>query len=134
MYKRQLLAPFVKYDNLTYEQVKQAMQEFVFNMNVQTRVGFKTPFTNITMDLTVPSYYAEQPVIIGGELQEATYKEFQNEMDMINKAFFEIRMEGDNSGLVFTFPIPTYNITKDFDWNNTVSYTHLSGLIHLRNP
>ena len=113
-----LLAPFVKYDNLTYEQVKQAMQEFVFNMNVPTRVGFQTPFTNITMDLTVPSYYAEQPVIIGGELQEATYKEFQNEMDMINKAFFEIMMEGDNSGRVFTFPIPTYNITKDFDWNN----------------
>ena len=113
-----LLAPFVKYDNLTYEQVKQAMQEFVFNMNVPTRVGFQTPFTNNTKDLTVPSYYAEQPDIIGGELQEATYKEFQNEMDMINKAFFEIMMEGDNSGRVFTFPIPTYNITKDFDWNN----------------
>ena len=87
-------------------------------MNVPTRVGFQTPFTNITMDLTVPSYYAEQPVIIGGELQERTYKEFQKEMDMLNKAFFEIMMEGDNSGRVFTFPIPTYNITKDFDWDN----------------
>lgn len=113
-----LLAPFIKYDNLDYKQVKQAIQEFVFNMNVPTRVGFQTPFTNITMDLTVPSYYAEQPVIIGGELQEATYKEFQDEMDMLNKAFFEVMMEGDNSGRVFTFPIPTYNITKDFDWDN----------------
>lgn len=100
------------------------MQEFVFNMNVPTRVGFQTPFTNITMDLTVPSYYAEQPVIIGGELQERTYKEFQKEMDMLNKAFFEIMMEGDNSGRVFTFPIPTYNITKDFDWDNE----NISGL------
>ena len=113
-----LLAPFVRYDNLTYEQVKQAMQEFIFNMNVPTRVGFQTPFTNITMDLTVPSYYADQSVIIGGEFMEDTYKNFQPEMDMINKAFFEIMMEGDNSGRVFTFPIPTYNITKDFDWDN----------------
>ena len=113
-----LLAPFIRYDNLDYKQVKQAIQEFVFNMNVPTRVGFQTPFTNITMDLTVPSYYAEQPVIIGGELQEAVYKDFQNEMDMLNKAFFEVMMEGDNSGRVFTFPIPTYNITKDFDWDN----------------
>ena len=113
-----LLAPFIRYDNLTYEQVKQAMQEFVFNMNVPTRVGFQTPFTNITMDLTVPTYYAEQPVIIGGELMEETYKDFQKEMDMLNKAFFEVMMKGDNSGRVFTFPIPTYNITKDFDWDN----------------
>lgn len=113
-----LLAPFIKYDNLDYSQVKQAIQEFVFNMNVPTRVGFQTPFTNITIDLTVPSYYADQSVIIGGEYQEATYKEFQAEMDMLNKAFFEVMMEGDNSGRVFTFPIPTYNITKDFDWDN----------------
>ena len=113
-----LLAPFIRYDNLDYKQVKRAIQEFVFNMNVPTRVGFQTPFTNITMDLNVPSYYAEQPVIIGGELQEATYKEFQKEMDMLNKAFFEVMMDGDNSGRVFTFPIPTYNITKDFDWDN----------------
>ena len=113
-----LLAPFIKYDNLDYSQVKQAIQEFVFNMNVPTRVGFQTPFTNITMDLTVPSYYADQSVIVGGEYQEATYKEFQKEMDMLNKAFFEVMMAGDNSGRVFTFPIPTYNITKDFDWDN----------------
>lgn len=113
-----LLAPFIRYDKLSYEQVKQSMQEFVFNMNVPTRVGFQTPFTNITMDLTVPSYYADHPVIIGGELMEETYKEFQPEMDMLNKAFFEIMMEGDASGRVFSFPIPTYNITKDFDWDN----------------
>ncbi len=113
-----LLAPFIRYDKLSYAQVKQSMQEFVFNMNVPTRVGFQTPFTNITMDLTVPSYYADHPVIIGGELMEETYKEFQPEMDMLNKAFFEIMMEGDASGRVFSFPIPTYNITKDFDWDN----------------
>ena len=113
-----LLAPFVRYDGLNYEQVKQALQEFVFNMNVPTRVGFQTPFSNVTMDLTVPSYYKDQCVIIGGEMKEETYGEFQNEMNMINKAFFEVMMEGDASGRVFTFPIPTYNITKDFDWDN----------------
>ncbi|MBE7706392.1 MAG: ribonucleoside triphosphate reductase [Cyanobacteria bacterium SIG30] len=113
-----LLAPFVRYDNLSYQQVKQALQEFVFNMNVPTRVGFQTPFSNVTMDLVVPSYYANQNVIVGGEVKEETYSEFQNEMDMINKAFFEVMMQGDYSGRVFTFPIPTYNITKDFNWDN----------------
>lgn len=113
-----LLAPFVRYDGLNYKQVKQALQEFVFNMNVPTRVGFQTPFSNVTMDLTVPSYYKDQCVIVGGEMKEETYGDFQNEMNMINKAFFEVMMEGDASGRVFTFPIPTYNITKDFDWNN----------------
>ena len=119
-----LLAPFVRYDGLNYDQVKQALQEFVFNMNVPTRVGFQTPFSNITLDLNVPSYYADQPVIIGGEYMEETYSQFQNEMDMINKAFFEVMMEGDSLGRVFTFPIPTYNITKDFNWDNP----HLEGL------
>lgn len=113
-----LLAPFVYYDNLNYKQVKQALQEFVFNMNVPTRVGFQTPFTNITMDLNVPSYYKDQAAIVGGEVMEKTYGEFSEEMNMINKAFFEIMTEGDDNGRVFTFPIPTYNITKDFDWNN----------------
>ena len=113
-----LLAPFVKYDKLEYAQVKQAMQEFVFNLNVPTRTGFQTPFTNITMDMTVPSYYADHPVIIGGELMEDTYKEFQHEMNLINKAYFEIMMQGDCTGKVFTFPIPTYNVTKDFDRDN----------------
>ena len=113
-----LLAPFVRYDKLDYAQVKQAMQEFVFNLNVPTRTGFQTPFTNITMDLTVPSYYADASVIIGGELKEETYKEFQKEMNLINKAYFEVMMQGDYTGKVFTFPIPTYNITKNFDWEN----------------
>lgn len=113
-----LLAPFVRYDGLNYAQVKQALQEFVFNMNVPTRVGFQTPFSNVTMDLVVPSYYKDQCVIVGGEMKEETYGDFQNEMNMINKAFFEVMMEGDASGRVFTFPIPTYNITKDFDWDN----------------
>lgn len=113
-----LLAPFIRYDGLDYTQVKQAMQEFIFNLNVPTRTGFQTPFTNITMDICVPSYYANQNVIIGGEIKEETYKDFQKEMDMINKAYFEVMMKGDNTGQVFTFPIPTYNITKDFDWDN----------------
>jgi len=113
-----LLAPFIRYDNLDYPQVKQAMQEFIFNLNVPTRTGFQTPFTNITMDLNVPSYYADQHVIIGGELQEETYKEFAHEMNLLNKAYFEVMMQGDATGQVITFPIPTYNITKDFDWDN----------------
>lgn len=113
-----LLAPFIRYDELDYKQVKQSMQEFIFNLNVPTRTGFQTPFTNVTMDLTVPSYYADQNVIIGGEPMEETYGEFQHEMDMLNKAYFEVMMQGDQTGQVFTFPIPTYNITKDFDWDN----------------
>ncbi len=113
-----LLAPFIRYDNLNYDQVKQAMQEFIFNLNVPTRTGFQTPFTNVTMDMTVPSYYKDQAVIIGGEPMEATYGEFQAEMDLFNKAFFEVMMEGDATGQVFTFPIPSYNITKDFNWDN----------------
>lgn len=113
-----LLAPYIYYDKLSYDQVKQAMQEFIFNMNVPTRVGFQTPFTNVTMDLNCPSYYKDQAAIVGGEIMEKTYGEFSEEMNMINRAFFEIMSEGDNSGRVFTFPIPTYNITKDFDWDN----------------
>ena len=113
-----LLAPFIRYDNLDFAQVKQAMQEFVFNLNVPTRTGFQTPFTNITMDLEVPSYYKKQAVIIGGKLQNECYEDFQKEMNMLNRAFFEVMCEGDNSGQVFTFPIPTYNITKDFNWDN----------------
>ncbi|MFC1751798.1 ribonucleoside triphosphate reductase [Thermoproteota archaeon] len=113
-----LLAPFIKYDNLTYKEVKQAMQEFVFNVNIPTRVGFQTPFTNITMDLQASKTLADMPVMIGGKAKKETYKEFQQEMDMINRAFCEIMMEGDYKGRIFTFPIPTYNITADFDWNN----------------
>lgn len=113
-----LLAPFIWYDHLSYEEVKQALQEFVFNVNVPTRVGFQTPFTNVTLDLTVPSHYAKMRVLRGGKQQIETYSEFQREMDMFNQAFLEVMSEGDASGRVFTFPIPTYNITKDFDWDN----------------
>ncbi len=113
-----LLAPFIRYDKLTYKEVKQAMQEFVFNVNVPTRVGFQTPFTNITMDLVVPKHYRDQSVLIGGKPQNEKYGDFQKEMDTLNKAFLEVMSEGDAKGRVFTFPIPTYNITKDFDWEN----------------
>ena len=113
-----LLAPFIYYDKLTYKEVKQALQEFLFNVNVPTRVGFQTPFTNITLDLNVPSYYKDQGVIIGGQIQDKKYGEFQTEMDMFNKAFLEVMLEGDAKGRVFTFPIPTYNITKNFNWDN----------------
>lgn len=113
-----LLAPFIRFDRLTYPEVKQALQEFVFNINIPTRVGFQTPFTNITMDLVVSPLFAETSVIIGGEMQESTYSQFQPEMDMLNRAFLEVMTEGDAGGRVFTFPIPTYNITGDFDWDN----------------
>lgn len=113
-----LLAPFVRYDRLDFKEVKQAIQEFVFNLNVPTRVGFQTPFTNLTMDLQPPSTLANQPVIVGGEPQPETYGEFQPEMTLINQAFLEVMSEGDAQGRVFTFPIPTYNIDADFDWEN----------------
>lgn len=113
-----LLAPFIRYDGLDYQEVKQAIQEFIFNINIPTRVGFQTPFTNITMDLYVPQILKDHPVIIGGEMRPETYAEFQTEMDMLNRAFAEVMMAGDAKGRVFTFPIPTYNITRDFDWNN----------------
>ena len=113
-----LLAPFIRYDNMNDKEIKQALQEFVFNINIPTRVGFQTPFTNITMDLHVPSILKDHPVIIGGVEKDETYSNFQPEMDMLNKAFAEVMMEGDAKGRVFTFPIPTYNITADFDWDN----------------
>ena len=113
-----LLAPFVRYDKLTYKQVKQEIQSFVFNMNVSTRVGFQTPFSNITLDIIPPKTLASEHVIIGGEPQKETYGDFPKEMAMINRAFAEVMCEGDASGRIFTFPIPTYNITKNFDWEN----------------
>lgn len=115
------LAPFIRYDHLTYEEVKQAMQEFLYNVNVPTRVGFQTPFTNITMDLRPPKVLGEENVIIGGALQPERYRDFQEEMDMLNSAFAELMMEGDARGRVFSFPIPTYNLTKDFDWDSPVA-------------
>ncbi|ACL69858.1 ribonucleoside triphosphate reductase [Halothermothrix orenii] len=114
------LAPFIYYDNLSYKDVKQAMQEFIYNMNVPTRVGFQTPFTNITMDLTPSPAIADQPAIIGGKPMDKTLGEFQKEMDMLNRAFAEVMLEGDAKGRVFSFPIPTYNITSDFNWDNPV--------------
>jgi len=113
-----LLAPFIRYDDLSFKEVKQALQEFVFNINIPTRVGFQTPFTNITMDLNVPKMLKDTPVILGGQMQPETYGQFQEEMDTFNRAFAEVMMEGDAKGRVFTFPIPTYNITADFDWDN----------------
>jgi ribonucleoside-triphosphate reductase (formate) len=113
-----LLAPFVRYDKLAYEKVKQEIQSFVFNMNVSTRVGFQTPFSNITMDITPPKNLAKEAVIVGGVPQKETYGDFQEEMNMINRAFAEVMTEGDASGRIFTFPIPTYNIDKNFDWND----------------
>jgi anaerobic ribonucleoside-triphosphate reductase len=113
-----LLAPFIRYDALDFTSVKQALQEFVFNINVPTRVGFQTPFTNITMDLKVPAMFKDRPVIIGGEYRDETYGDFQESMDVFNHAFLEVLSEGDAKGRVFTFPIPTYNITKDFTWDD----------------
>ncbi len=114
------LAPFIYYDNLGYEQVKKSMQRFIFNLNVPTRVGFQTPFTNITLDITPHELLRKQPVMIGGKLMDKTYGEFQKEMDMFNLAFCEVMMEGDGAGRAFSFPIPTVNITKDFPWNSEV--------------
>lgn len=115
-----LLAPFVAHDNLSYKEVKQALQEFIFNVNVPTRVGFQTPFTNLTMDLFVPSTYRDEAVIIGGVEDTTVYGDYQEEMFMINKAFIEVMMEGDAKGRIFTFPIPTYNVSKDFNWDHPV--------------
>lgn len=113
-------APFIRHDNLTYTQVKQCLQEFVFNMNVPTRVGFQCPFSNVTLDLKVPSLLKDQPVIIGGIPQETTYGDYQKEMDIFNMAFCDVMLEGDSDGRVFTFPIPTINVTKDLDWDSPV--------------
>ena len=113
-----LLAPFIRYDKLNYPEIRQALQEFIFNINVPTRVGFQTPFTNVTLDITVPRYYADKNVIVGGEPQKETYADFQGEMNLFNKAFLEVMADGDAKGRVFTFPIPTYSITKNFNWDD----------------
>ncbi len=113
-----LLAPFIRFDGLSFEEVKQALQEFIFNINVPTRVGFQTPFTNITMDLKIPAHLRDKPIILGGEYRDETYGDFQAEMAVFNRAFLEVLSEGDAKGRVFTFPIPTYNVTKDFPWED----------------
>jgi anaerobic ribonucleoside-triphosphate reductase len=113
-----LLAPFVRYDGMTYAEVKQSMQEFLFNVNIPTRVGFQTPFTNITMDLEVPQSFRDLPAVIGGRETDAVYGDFQEEMNLLNRAFCDLMMEGDRKGRIFTFPVPTYNIAGDFDWED----------------
>ncbi len=113
-------APFIRQDNMTFEQIKQCLQEFIFNINVPTRVGFQCPFSNLTFDIKVPSTLKDHPVIIGGKHIDSTYGDYQDEMDIFNLAFCEVMLEGDSKGRVFTFPIPTINITKDFDWNTPV--------------
>ncbi|MCK5535539.1 MAG: ribonucleoside triphosphate reductase, partial [Bacteroidales bacterium] len=111
------LAPFIRYDKLSYKDTKQALQEFMFNINVPTRVGFQTPFTNVTLDVTPSKATGKEHVIIGGEVMEETYSDFQKEMDMFNQAYAEVMIAGDATGKVFAFPIPTYNIDKNFDWD-----------------
>ena len=113
------LAPFVKADNLSYKEVKQAIQSFVYGVNTPSRWGTQAPFTNITFDWTVPNDLAELPAIVGGVEQDFLYKDCQKEMDMVNKAFIEIMIEGDANGRGFQYPIPTYSITKDFDFSET---------------
>ena len=115
------LAPFIHYDGLNQKEVEQALQEFLFNMNVPTRVGFQTPFTNITLDLAVPEFMRDEPVIIGGDVMNENYGGMEKEMEMFNQAYAEIMSQGDAKGRVFTFPIPTYNITKDFDWDSPIT-------------
>lgn len=116
-----LLAPFVQADKLDYKHVKQAIQEFVFNLNVTSRFGGQCPFTNVTLDITVPKDLADKPAILGGKPLDQAYEEFTDETDLINRAFVEVLSEGDMSGRPFTFPIPTYSITKDFDWDSELS-------------
>jgi ribonucleoside-triphosphate reductase len=113
-----LLAPFIRYDGLTYSEVKQAMQEFVFNLNVPTRTGFQTPFTNVTFDIEPPAWLAAQPAVIGGEWTDTPYSEFREERRMFLRAFCEVILEGDAKGRPFTFPIPTFNITPDTPWED----------------
>jgi ribonucleoside-triphosphate reductase len=115
------LTPFIRYDRLNQQEVNQAIQEFLFNINIPTRVGFQTPFTNISLDLTLPDFMRDEPVVLGGKLLSDTYGDFEKEMDMLNTAFVEVMSEGDAKGRVFTFPIPTYNITPSFDWESTIA-------------
>ena len=114
-------APFIRYDKLDYATVRQALQEFIFNLNVPTRVGFQCPFSNLTFDIVPPRTLREQHVICGGQYMPETYGDFQAEMDLFNLAFCDVMSSGDSKGRVFTFPIPTINITRDFDWNSPVT-------------
>jgi len=113
-----LLAPFIRTDKLDYKQVKQAMQQLVFSLNIPSRWGSQYPFSNLTFDWTCPDDMNDQPAIVGGKDQTFTYGDCQKEMDMINKAFLEVMITGDASGRIFSFPIPTYNLTRDFNWES----------------
>ena len=113
------LAPFVKVDNLSYEETKKCIESFVYGCNIPARWGTQAPFTNITLDWVVPADLADMPCIVGGKPQNFTYKDCKKEMDMVNKAFIETMIEGDANGRGFQYPIPTYSITKDFDWSDT---------------
>ena len=113
------LAPFVKVDNLSYKEVKQCIQSFIYGVNTPSRWGTQSPFTNITLDWTVPNDLAELNAIVGGKELDFKYKDCKKEMDMVNKAFIEIMIEGDANGRGFQYPIPTYSITRDFDWSET---------------
>ena len=113
------LAPFVRVDNLSYKEVKQAIQAFIFGVNTPSRWGTQAPFSNITLDWTVPQDLAENPCVVGGKEQDFCYKDCQKEMDMVNKAFIECMIEGDANGRGFQYPIPTYSITRNFDWSET---------------
>ncbi|MFW5499678.1 MULTISPECIES: ribonucleoside triphosphate reductase [unclassified Maridesulfovibrio] len=119
------LAPFIRHDGLSYEEVRQAMQKFVFNLNTTSRWGGQSPFTNLSFDLVPPKHIAKEAVIIGGKLQDTTYGEYAEEMEMINRSFLEVMVNGDQHNRIFSFPIPTYNVTEDFPWDSKIGHTLL---------
>ncbi len=112
------LAPFIRHDKLSYKHVRQQLQKMIFNLNTTSRWGGQSPFTNFTFDMVPPAHIAKEPVIIGGAYQDSTYGEYAEEMEMINRAFLEVMLEGDADGRIFSFPIPTYNVTEDFAWDS----------------
>jgi ribonucleoside-triphosphate reductase len=114
------LAPFIRHDGLTYKKVRQAVQKFVFNLNTTSRWGGQSPFTNLTFDLAPPKHIAGEAIIIGGKLLDSTYGEYAEEMEMFNRAFLEVMLDGDYAGQIFSFPIPTYNVTEDFPWETEI--------------
>ncbi|QJB57150.1 ribonucleoside triphosphate reductase [Pseudodesulfovibrio sp. zrk46] len=118
------LAPFIRHDGLNYDQVRQCMQKFVFNLNTTSRWGGQSPFTNLSFDLVAPKHIAQEPIIVGGKYDdELTYGDFQEEMNMINQAYIEVMLEGDHHDRIFSFPIPTYNVTEDFPWEEPIGET-----------
>ena len=115
------IAPFIRYDKLSYKKIKQYLQEFLYSINAVSRWGSQSPFSNVTLDMNIPKDMAKMPVIIGGNPQKECYGEFQKEVNVFNKALFELYLEGDKIGRPFTFPIPTVSLTPDFKWNGKVS-------------